>query len=370
MTQLTRRKAVSLATAAGVAATTTSASTPSASPAPANAINCGINYDVGTELSRGYLSRPFRHEEFYESELTTIRDELHADSVGIFGSDPDQLISALTIAADLDFDIRVQTRLNFISPGDMVDRLRMVAEEAERVRQSGIPIVLDVGCEYMMFADGPIEGDDFFDKMEQIASGQLDWDEVVSRLFRITNGLANTAREVFEGPITYSDTPMEPAFWEPFDIISIDHYLGEESESTYLNTLNSMAEHGKPLWVNEFGSTANAGAPEGGGMAWNIVDYEAVPPQILEGVVRDEEKQAINITDSLSLINQSPVERAYLYEFITTSSPRNDDPRFDMDLTGYGIVSVWDRGHDQPYERTGYWEPKQAFHAVAEWNRQ
>ncbi|MBX3070528.1 MAG: hypothetical protein KF883_08550 [Thermomicrobiales bacterium] len=351
-----------------LAARTAGATTPVASPATAARLQCGINYDLGSELARGELTRPASHEQFFRDELTAIRDQLHATHVGLFGSEPTTVISGLETAADLGLDIRIQSRLNFIEQSEMVERLQAVAKSAETVRQNGTQIVLDVGCEYMIFADGMIPGDDFFEKVEAIESGDLDWEAVTIAMYQMLELLADTARSEFGGLLTYSDTPTDAPFWDAVDIVGIDHYLGGVDSATYLDTITMMASQGKPVWINEFGSTANRGAPEGGGMEWNIVEWEASPPQIIDGVVRDEAKQAHVILDTLELASQSPAERAYLYEFISTGSPRSEDPKFDWDLTGYGVVAIWGEEHEQPYESTGFWEPKAAFHEIAEWN--
>jgi hypothetical protein len=336
---------------------------------PAEAMGpCGVNYDLGAELARGELTRPASHERFYRDELTAIRDQLHVGSVGLYGSVPEQLFAGLETAADLGLDIRLQTRLNFLPETEMVERLIAVATEAERVRQAGIPIVLDVGCEYMLFADGLIEGDDFFEKVEAINAGNVDWEAVIVRMLTMLDTLATAARSVFGGPLTYSDTPEIPDVWEAFDIIGIDHYLSSETAATYTESIDALTAAGKPVWVNEFGCPPWRGASEAGGMAWDIVDYEVFPPQIVAGIERDEEEQARTIVGTLGLIEQSQAERAYLYEFITAGSTRSDEPRYDYDLTGYGIVSTWGEESPQPYEATGYWEPKVAFGELAAWN--
>ncbi len=346
------------------------ASTPEASPQAivANGLPRGVKYDLGAELARNEFTRPASHETFYRDELTAIRDQLHVSSINLYGSDPTQLMAGLDIAADLGFDVFLQTRLNFLPQADMLDRLSTVAIEAERVRNEGIPIVLDVGCEYLLFADGLIEGNDFFDKMEAITSGDLDWAAIIQRFGTMLQALADTARAHFGGSITYSDTPDMDFTWDAFDIISIDHYLSSDTRDTYIDIIDTLAATGKPVWVAEFGSPPWHGASEAGGMAWDIIDYEAVPPRIVDGIVRDEDEQARAIIETLEYISQSQAERAYLYEFITTGSTRGADPRYDYDLTGYGIVSTWGPEHDQPYETTGHWEPKVAFHRLAEWN--
>lgn len=374
MTATTRRNLLIASATTALATRVAAASTPEASPqaspvATAAGLPCGIKYDLGAELARNELTRPASHEAFYRNELTAIRDQLHVPSVNLYGSDPTQLTAGLAIAADLGFDVFLQTRLNFLPQIEMLDRLATVAIEAERLRADGLPVVLDVGCEYLLFADGLIEGNDFFEKMEVITSGDIDWEAVIQQFSTMLQALADTARTHFNGPLTYSDTPDMDFVWEPFDIISIDHYLSSESRDTYVETIDTLAATGKPVWVAEFGSPPWQGAPEAGGMAWDIVDYTLDPPEIVEGVVRDEAEQAHAIIETLEYIGQSRAERAYLYEFITTGSTRSTDPRYDYDLTGYGIVSTWADDHDQPYETTGHWEPKDAFHRLATWNQ-
>ncbi|MGC4192065.1 MAG: hypothetical protein QM589_13010 [Thermomicrobiales bacterium] len=356
-----------LATARMAGASTPEAATPVATPV--DRMPCGVKYDLGAELARNELTRPASHERFYRDELTAIRHQLHCDTVDLYGSDPAQLHAGLDIAADLGFDIHLQTRLNFLPEPEMRERLTAVATEAERVRQAGIPIVLDVGCEYLLFADGLIDGNDFYEKMEAITAGDVDWDATMNRFAGLLQVLADTARAHFGGPITYSDTPDMTGAWDAFDVIGLDHYLSAESKSTYVQTIDTLAATGKPVWIKEFGCPPWKGAAEAGGMAWDILDYTADPPRIAEGIVRDEASQARAIIETLELIGQSKAERAYLYEFITTGSTRNTDPRYDYDLNGYGIVSTWDESHDRPYETTGYWEPKEAFHQLAEWNQ-
>ena len=383
MPTLSRREFLVASTLTALATRATAAQTPIASPvtppvaspmaspvAKAGSLGaCSMIYDVGSELSRGDVSRPASHEQFYRDELTAIRDQLHCTNVAIYGSVPDQLVAGLDTAADLGFDIRLQTRLNFIPQADMVDRLSSLATEAERVRQQGIPIVLDVGCEYLLFSDDLLEGDNFAEKIASISAPDFDWGVVLQNMADMLTSLAETARAEFGGVVTYSDTPDKPVeIWEPFDIIGIDHYLSSANAGTYVDTIDTLAQSGKPVWVNEFGCPAWKGASEDSGMAWNIVDCEANPPHIKEGIVRDEDEQARSIFDALGLIDQSMAERAYLNEFITAEATRSDDPLTDWDLRGYGIVAVFGEDSEHPYETTGYWEPKVAFDELAVWN--
>ena len=177
-----------------------------------------------------------------------------------------------------------------------------------------------------------------------------------------------TLRAHFGGLITYSDTPDTVVPWDSFDIIGIDHYL-DADKAAFIPTIDDLAATGKPVWINEFGSSPWRGASEIAGLSFDIVDYTLSPPEIVDGIVRDEQDQARVILETLEYIDRSQAERAYLYEFITTSAPRSDDHRYDYDLTSHSIVSTWGADHEQPYETTGYWEPKVAFHEFAAWNK-
>lgn len=370
MMSLSRRAFLASSLTAAIPAHRLAAQTPAATPEshlPAIS-TCGVNYDLGAELYPGVLNRPGDHRQFYRNELTVIRDELHCESVSLFGSDPVLLRAGLNISADLGFDIKLQSRLNFLPENEMLDRLAAVAQDAERVRQNGTSIVLDVGCEYLLFADGLIEGADVFEKLETIMTNGVDWEATITRLVMLLQSMAETAREHFGGAITYSDTPDMDFAWDAFDIVGIDHYLSVDSEPTYIQAIDGLASTGKPVWVNEFGACPWDGAFELGGMAWDIVDYDAYPPQIRDGIVRDEGAQARIIQDSLALIEQSQASRSYLYNFIEPDSTRSDNPLYDYDVTGYSIVSCWPSEDDRAYEDSGFWEPKVAFHDVAEWN--
>lgn len=368
MFDLSRRKLVLASSAAALLQGKVSAQTPLATPPSTSISTCGVNYDLGAELFPGVMNRSSEHQQYFRGELETIRHDLHCESVSLFGSDTDLLATGLDIAADLGFDIKYQSRLNFLDEPEMLDRLAVVAQDAERVRLQGVPIVLDVGCEYLLFANGLIEGADIFEKLDTIDSTEIDWVDVITRMDGLLRNLAQTARKHFAGAITYSDTPDMDFAWDAFDIVGIDHYLSAESAPTYSRVIQDLTNLEKPIWINEFGACPWEGSLEAGGMGWDIFDYSVDPPVLQEGIVRSEQDQADGIQKTLDLVNQSPAERAYLYHFIEPLSPRSHDPQRDLDLAAYSIVSCWGSEHDQPYESTGYTEPKLAFNELAERN--
>lgn len=368
MFDLSRRKLVLASSAAALLRGRASAQTPIATPASRSISTCGVNYDLGAELFPGVMNRSSDHQQYFRGELETIRHALHCESVSLFGSDTDLLARGLDIAADLGFDIKYQVRLNFLDEPEMLDRLAVVAQDAERVRQQGVPIVLDVGCEYLLFAKGFIEGADIFEKLDTINTTEIDWVDVITRMDGLLRNLAETARKHFTGSITYSDTPDMDFAWDAFDIVGIDHYLSAESAPSYSKVIQDLTKLEKPIWINEFGACPWEGSLEAGGMGWDIFDYSVDPPVLREGIVRSEQDQADGIQQTLDLVSQSPAERAYLYHFIEPLSPRSYDPQHDLDLAAYSIVSCWGEEHEHPYDSTGHWEPKLAFNELADRN--
>ncbi len=122
---------------------------------------------------------------------------------------------------------------------------------------------------------------------------------------------------------------------------------------------------GKPLAITEFGTCAYVGAPEAGGMGWDIVDYTKEPNEIKGHVVRSERTQAAYLGDLLDVFESMGLYAAMAFEFLTADAPhRPDNPRYDLDLASYGITKAIKDRPDDP-SSDWHWEPKEAYHAVA-----
>lgn len=52
-------------------------------------------------------------------------------------------------------------------------------------------------------------------------------------------------------------------------------------------------------------------------------------------------------------------------EFVTAGAPTSDEPRYDLDMNAFGLVKSYRHGKGTTYPDMN-WEPKQSFHAVAE----
>jgi hypothetical protein len=81
--------------------------------------------------------------------------------------------------------------------------------------------------------------------------------------------------------------------------------------------------------------------------------------------VRDEDEQATYLRDLLEIFMAAGIDSAFVFTFVQYQLPHREEPRQDLDRASYGIVTVYeDRfGHSYP-DMT--WEPKAAFHALAE----
>jgi hypothetical protein len=74
--------------------------------------------------------------------------------------------------------------------------------------------------------------------------------------------------------------------------------------------------------------------------------------------VRDEGEQVRYLTDLLEVFSGAGVDSAFWFSFAGFGLPRHDDPRRDLDLASYGVVSILDGGGTR-------WRPKRSFHALA-----
>ena len=101
-------------------------------------------------------------------------------------------------------------------------------------------------------------------------------------------------------------------------------------------------------------------------IAWGIKTVELPivehvngrPAGIKEGYVRDEDEQARYLVELLEVFDAEGVDSAFVYMFaLNDYTHRPDDPRRDLDMASPGIVKVYEDGS---------WEPKAAFHALAE----
>ena len=173
-------------------------------------------------------------------------------------------------------------------------------------------------------------------------------------------------RPIFGGQLTYSSGTWEDVDWSGFDVLGIDLYRDADNAATYVQDVRRLHRHGKPVVITEFGCCAFRGADDLGGTGFFKIDWTKNPPVVEPGIVRDEKVQARYIGELLDIFTAEGVHGAFVYDFIEPGNPYSPDPRHDLDMAGFGVVKCYPTGHELAYDRTGHFEPKAAFHLMAD----
>ncbi|MCZ1008249.1 hypothetical protein [Streptomyces lydicus] len=303
----------------------------------------GINYDTGF-LPGEDLSRKTFTVEAVRQDLAVIAGELHCDAVRISGGDPERLSLAAQCAADAGLEVWFAPFPVDLTPEELLPFFADCAERAEAVRAGGAEVVFVAGCELSAFCAGFIPGDTYSDRLQAMATADLDWWMALGPVQERLNGfLAEVAARVrsrFGGRISYASGPWESVDWQPFDIIGVDAYRAAYNATTFLDELRAHLGRGKPLAVTEFGTCAYRGAGERGGMAWQ-------PP---EGAEPDEGEQVRYLNELLDIFEEEGVDTALWFTFAAFNT------RKGADLSSYGVVRMLDETR---------WEPREVFRTMA-----
>lgn len=314
----------------------------------------GVNLDTDRELWE---------PDFVRREIEAVARDLHCNSLLLLGSDLDRLTEGAAIAADNGLHVWLEPRNFDASANATLEFVSAVARAAEELRTEHEKVSLSLGVELTIFLDGLVPGDS--------------WDERGAALGRtdpaVYNGGLNdfladgltTIRPIFGGPLTYSSGPWEQVDWTDFDIVGIDLYRDVENEATFVDDVRALHRHGKPVVITEFGCCSFRGAETMGGTGFTVIDWTVDPPVVQEGLVRDEEVQARYIDELLGIFEAEKVDGAFVYDLIEPGSPHRPDPRHDLDMAGFGVVTCYPPDHELAYERTGHFDPKPAFHTIA-----
>ena len=231
-------------------------------------------------------------------------------------------------------------------------------------------VVFVMGCETTVFNSGFVPGDDQMERMRTImdpaglVGNGVSLDELVRRFEASMADNLAAVRAAFGGPVTYASGPWEPVDWSGFDIVGVDLYRDAANRNTYAQQLAAYFATGRPVVVTEFGCCAYRGAPDRGAMGWAIVDRDARPPRLRESVVRDEQVQADELRDLVRILDRAGVDGAFWFTFAGFEYPHSEDPWYDLDCASFGVVKMLDGG-GRAYPGLP-WEPKRAFHALAE----
>lgn len=324
----------------------------------------GVVYTVGAGETPGTAWSAAR----MRADVRVIRDDLHADTLDVTGDGVERLIATAAEAAERGLHVWLQPTLGDVPEREILESIAECGRFAERLRRQGASVDFSVGCEFWLFVPGIIPGETVLDRVENLQKGNVDMARMQRRLARFTAKAATVGRSVFHGRLGYAaaqDEEFEPVDWNLFDLIGIDYYSYLPQHADYVQELRRYLRWGKPLAITEFGTCAYVGAPEAGGMGWNIVDHTKEPNEIKGHVVRSERTQAAYLGDLLDVFESMGLYAAMAFEFVTPDAPhRPDNPRYDLDLASYGITKTI---KDRPDDPASGWhrEPKEAFHAVA-----
>ncbi|MEU1408773.1 abortive phage infection protein [Streptomyces sp. NPDC005728] len=321
----------------------------------------GVVYTVGAgeTPATGFTTARMR------KDIRAIRDDLHADTVDVTGDGVERLTATAAEAAERGLHVWLQPTLGDVPEQDILEHLAETGRFAERLRRQGASVDFSVGCEFWLFVPGIVPGDTVLERVRNLLDGKVDPVRMQRRLDRFTAKAAAAGRSVFRGRLGYAAAQDDRVDWRLFDIVGIDYYSYFPHRADYVRELRRHLRWGKPLAITEFGTCAYVGAPETGGMGWNVVDHDKHPEEIKGDLVRSERTQAAYLMQLLDVFSSLDLYAAMAFEFVTLDAPhRPGDPRHDLDLASYAVTkTIEDRPHDPASRR--HWEPKEAFHALA-----
>jgi hypothetical protein len=321
----------------------------------------GVVYTVGAGETPGTAWSAAR----MRGDIRAIRDDLHADTVDVTGDGVERLTATAAEVAERGLHVWLQPTLGDVPQRDILDHLAECGRFAERLRRQGASVELSVGCEFWLFVPGILPGDTVLERIENLVNGTYDRVRMQRELARFTARAAKVGRSVFHGRLSYAAAQDDDVDWNLFDVVGIDYYSYFRQPRAYVRELRQYLRWGKPVAITEFGTCTFVGAPEAGGMGWDIVDYDKDPPEIKGNVVRSEHTQAVYLARLLDAFESMGLYAAMAFEFLTADAPhRPDDPLHDLDMASYGIAKAIKDRPDDP-RSDWHWEPKEAFHALA-----
>ena len=84
----------------------------------------------------------------------------------------------------------------------------------------------------------------------------------------------------------------------------------------------------------------------------------------MTGWCRSLSAQARELTETLTILDAAGVDGAFFHEFVTAGATFSEEPRYDLDMNAFALVKTYRHNKRTTYPDMN-WEPKQSFHAVA-----
>lgn len=329
-------------------------------------IQRGVNYDVGTNFSSAALTRKIWRRDLMEQEIKVIQEQLHCNSIQIYGTDIDRLVECATTALERGLHVWLQPRLVNGTLNETLAHLSEVAQEAEKLREKFQNIDLSLGCELSMFASGIMPGDNFTQRASKLSTmwWLLPWFN--KKLNNFLRKACAITRSSFKGRISYAAALWENVNWTEFDVVGLNYYKLAYNESNYIKRLSKFKRYNKPIVIFEFGCCSYKGAEKRGPSGHEIIElsWSTISAEITGDFVRDEKVQADYILDLLNIYKSMNIHGAFVYDYIMPNKPFSLDPHHDLDMASYSLVKIYGDDSEKPYS-SGYWEPKMAFNEIA-----
>jgi hypothetical protein len=335
----------------------------------------GIAYDTGF-VHNGKISRASFDPAVVERELAIIRDDLHCNAVHLVGGDSERLELAARRAAGLGLEVWISPYPLEMTTTEILALFADCAQRAERLRETGAEVVVVTGVELSLMNRGFLPGDDVGQRLDLLLSrpdGRAErLAEANARLGDFLKEAVTVVRERFRGRITYACIPFERVDWTLFDIMSVELIRSAEVADQYQEGVRKLVAQGKPVAITGFGTATWRGAGDVAPRSMEIVEYDeetGLPAGLNGEYVRDEAGQAAYLCELLEIFDAEGVDSAFVYLFALDNFPhRPGDPRRDLDLASLGVVKVLEDRHGDTYPDMS-WEPKAAFHALADYYR-
>ncbi|MCA9906504.1 MAG: abortive infection protein [Anaerolineae bacterium] len=333
----------------------------------------GVNYDVGTFVTRDRPSRETFDSDLVQREMEIIKNDLHCNAIRIYGEDITRLKTAAELALKHGLEVWFSPDLVNATESEMLAYLAECAQAAEALRQQSPHIVFVVGRELTFFMQGLVEGDTALDRMRTFTSiwrlikSTLVKGSFNKRLNAFLERAAQLVREHFHGQLTYAAGSWEEVDWRLFDMVSVDYYRDALNKSRYREKLQAYFQPAKPVVITEFGCCTYQGADDKGSYGWAVVDWSKKPYQLKAELVRDENLQAEYLVELLDIFKAENVDGSFVFTFVMPSYPYSQTPLYDLDRASYSLVKSYSDCKGDIYPDMP-WEPKQSFFAVAEHN--
>ncbi len=166
-------------------------------------------------------------------EVGAISEQLHCNSITVYGSDLTRLTETATAAAERGLRIWLQPRLVDRPQEEILEHLAEVGALAKSMRGQGASVSVIAGSEHLVVTPGIVEGEAYHERLANlfpdvehnflVPTGAIDMAAANKRLNEFLGRAVQVVREQFDGPVTYSAPPFGDVDWSPFDLVALTY---------------------------------------------------------------------------------------------------------------------------------------------------